>query len=643
MAASTKRGRPQKSPFRKGQNRQNDRPAPGRLDEETMGYYRRVSDTLKEEFSSEEEKELFIQNVFAQTQKEEIKLSQNQTVSRLIESLLRSARQKEVTKFFAGLSEDIHKVCFDRFAAYVLQTVITLVPKFLDSEKEKEEQDDDDDDDDDLPSLEELLLQVCGVMKEHLGDVLVDTYASHVLRSLLEVLGGVHIAESVVRSKLSRQQQNKESTKQTKEAITERRNVPKKFSKNLKKLTNLVMERTDIHDLLQNPVSNPVLQTLLLVLNKVNSALCGELSEILLSKSDAVKKSKGTEDDLEESLPTIFLHEVGSHLVEVLLQISSEESFHRLYCQYFKGKILQFAVHPIANFVLQKLIAVSPTREEFDEIFEECNSIMEDILAYNHIGIVLRLAEGCIKYGVKQELLLKSLLKAFHCYRPKTRRRSCVQLIASFTTYEVFHKLEDEKDEKDEELNSEGWYVKLSCTKHGSRTIDAIWNGATLKNKYTIAEELAKRESQLSQDMFGRFVYRNCAIGYFKHRPKDWKDIQKREEKKRKMFADLLEDEPVNIDVKPVIKETKKSVSVSMYETEMKALGFDEDGLDEKLPSEDENSIDVLFSQSKKSSRKHEKTVELQNDIAGKKRKHDIPVDTSPKKIKKKKSKTRTS
>jgi hypothetical protein len=54
---------------------------------------------------------------------------------------------------------------------------------------------------------------------------------------------------------------------------------------------------------------------------------------------------------------------IGSFLVELIVSLSSEKVYKELFKKLFKGKLLQFATHPCANFVLQKMVKHCPDRE----------------------------------------------------------------------------------------------------------------------------------------------------------------------------------------------------------------------------------------------------------------------------------------
>ena len=85
--------------------------------------------------------------------------------------------------------------------------------------------------------------------------------------------------------------------------------------------------------------------------------------------------------------------------------------------------------------------------------------------------------------------------------------------------------------------------MKVACTKNGSRAIDSIFAAASMRSKFNIVEELAAKDSQLAGDQYGRHVHRNCALNHFKYRRGQWKELQGRETKKRKLFAEIIGEE----------------------------------------------------------------------------------------------------
>ena len=81
--------------------------------------------------------------------------------------------------------------------------------------------------------------------------------------------------------------------------------------------------------------------------------------------------------------------------------------------------------------------------------------------------------------------------------------------------------------------------MTLACTKYGSRSLDAIWDAATLKQKILIMDELSTEEPILNSDQYGRILSTNYCLSLYKHKPSEWKDAQGKEFHKKKLFADI--------------------------------------------------------------------------------------------------------
>lgn len=87
----------------------------------------------------------------------------------------------------------------------------------------------------------------------------------------------------------------------------------------------------------------------------------------------------------------------------------------------------------------------------------------------------------------------------------------------------------------------EGSYYSLATTKFGSRALDALWRASAVKTRVSIGEELLQKETALQGNYFGRIIAENYALPLLKRQKSDWKTIQEKESKKRKLFADIVE------------------------------------------------------------------------------------------------------
>ncbi|XP_033102657.1 nucleolar protein 9-like [Anneissia japonica] len=577
----------------------------GRLDESTIGYYRRVSDTLKQGFEEEDEKSVFLRNVFNELKEHELEIARNQTASHILEDLLQYADPTQVEDFIRGITKDIETAVHDRFACHVVQASLSKAGLFIQSGQNS-------------PSLSKLIVQISKTFLEFIEDVIIDTYASHVLKTIFEVLSGTKVLEEVARSRLSRSQQKGKLTTVIKE---DQQELPEEFMELLNSFITRIKELPNLSELLLNPIASTVLEALLLVLKSKDDGRCQKLCKLILKRCSAVlqKPESSTQDS---KLPLLMVDTIGSHLLEVLIQVSSEKAFCKLFKVHFSGHLIPIALHPIANHVVQTVLQKVNTEEQLVVVFDEMHGHFEDLLAVNHVQVLQHLADACFRLSSKQKQFIEALLMAFHCFDPRSKQISCVPLFSSLKTHDIYYGNGEDGNQKpasisfniqgslliqkmlkfkhcktiigsflamtpddlismacdscgshivDAFLQSKavgekkrerfveklkGNFVKLSCDKNGSRTIDTIWKIANLKIRFNIIEELAPKDRILQSDRFGRFIYRNLAIELFKKKKNEWKELQNGNIRKQRMLEELITETP---SIKGKDKEVKKT------------------------------------------------------------------------------------
>ncbi len=87
----------------------------------------------------------------------------------------------------------------------------------------------------------------------------------------------------------------------------------------------------------------------------------------------------------------------------------------------------------------------------------------------------------------------------------------------------------------------QGVYFSLATSKHGSRSLDALWQSSDIKGRLVIGEELLQKEAALTSNMFGRILSDKYALPLLKKNKADWKTSQEKDNKKRKLFAELID------------------------------------------------------------------------------------------------------
>ncbi|PFX35048.1 nucleolar protein 9-like [Stylophora pistillata] len=452
------------------------------LDEQTSSYFKRVEDMINEDdFDDDESRKLFVENVFTQVENNEVKLSCDMMVSRTMEKLIVYFNDIQIRCVIQNIEDHFCKIAMDKFGSHVLQSLICVIPKAVRSERSKIREVEQNFDN--LKSAEELFLSLCHCFQENLGELVSHTYGSHVLRTAFEVLGGVKVADSVVRSRASRQSREKSNQSEEKRRSIKQTQVgnafgtdpikhmetvavPDSFPPILRQLTNMIIEM-ELQKLALHPVSNPLLQTLLLVLHRKDQSLCMKLCKAVMSQIDMYNSKKGRikgpreskEGDHEQAskeqersyrVPVLLSNEISSHLVEKILHVVTPELWREIYDSYFNTHLVQLSCHPIANFIVQHLMASTTDKAQAKQILAELLPYLEDLLANEHMGIVVRMAEVAVQFLIKQKTMLKALLQAFHC-EGKDEQSSAVLLFLSLTTYDIFYGTKpDERGEIEE-------------------------------------------------------------------------------------------------------------------------------------------------------------------------------------------------
>lgn len=174
-----------------------------KLDEDTLSYFKRVENVIEDDdFEDEESKKLFVENVFTQVEDNELLLACDQAMSRVLERLLEHLNDAQLKKVWGNLSKSHEVVTCDRFASHVVQNLVNLVPRIIRAERIKVKEVEKTDEE--ILSIEDLFLTYCTFIEGSLGDLIENTYGSHVVRAVFEVLSGVRVADDVQRSRNSR-------------------------------------------------------------------------------------------------------------------------------------------------------------------------------------------------------------------------------------------------------------------------------------------------------------------------------------------------------------------------------------------------------------------------------------------------------
>merc|ERR1719445_1912402 len=148
----------------------------------------------REPWESEEEKEIFVSNVMQQTEGEERVLCGNQLASRVIELILPYASPSVSARIAAALIEDLRLACMDPFMSHVLEKLLILSTFTKEGEQGEVKEGE-------APSKQTWMIKVCKFVSNNLEDFCQDTYASHILRTVVQCAVGQRYTDQQQKNK----------------------------------------------------------------------------------------------------------------------------------------------------------------------------------------------------------------------------------------------------------------------------------------------------------------------------------------------------------------------------------------------------------------------------------------------------------
>ncbi|XP_061188814.1 nucleolar protein 9-like [Saccostrea echinata] len=478
---------------KKGNPKSHSRQINRKVDDETVNYYSRIAATLDEGFEGQEEQELFLHNVFIQLEKEDIHVFMHPSLQEVLVKLTELSSIEQATKLLQILKENTEELLNDGKSRKVMCSLLLQVAEFVEKDIDSQRSEENDDH---MEELKDVFLEICQSLKGDVENVLV-------VKTVLQILGGhVNISAKEL------------GVKRTKTAWSY--TPPIEFIQTFHEMCDTIFSLEDIEKKVEHNKASMVLTHIFPLLHKVDQAACHKFIRKYLTMSSVLQ-------DYEKFL-WLVSDSRGSFLMQTVIECSSDEIYTELYTSVCKGHLLNLAIHPQANFVLESLIARAVDKDQFEDIFMELKENFEDVLAFNHLRIISSLAKASLKLKTCQMKLVKHLMRAFHCFEPEDRQGLFVPLLATLTTYEVYFGIEEGSDKPTKEnptlgkVNIHGSLIlqtllefknpkyvvnsflqmtpenlrNMACDSSGSRVMEVFFKSCTVteKNKAAMVDQL---------------------------------------------------------------------------------------------------------------------------------------------------------
>lgn len=422
-----------------------------RLDPASVGYFRRVHDRLKEGFDNDDEaKEMFVENVLSEVKGKAALVALDRTSSITLQYLLPLSSLDQVADLLKEMSgesgSDIKTVACSHCGSHVVESAVRQMSRWSESESAEAEEDS-------SGALETQVLNLSRVVRENTAEFIKHVHGSHVVRILLHVMTGC-----IGPPRTASQPAAKE--RHVPPQLTDF-DIPTSFWYELKELTESLKANVNLS--VTDTIASAVFQTMLTVCHKKRPKLCKQLLKHIMEFLTSCSAAPGVSPLL------VFLKDqASSHLIEKVILLSHKAVLRDIYKNHLRGQLVNLALHPIANFTIQRLVAAVAKYKMFPKLFDELVEGAEAILAAGHMGVIVQMAESCAESGERQDELMHCLLTAFHCAEPGSRHTSCLPLFLSLLTYEVYYQSDTAEGAIDTEVP-----LKSVCY-HGSRLVQAL-------------------------------------------------------------------------------------------------------------------------------------------------------------------------
>lgn len=399
-----------------------ERPFYGLLDDQEQEYFRHADELLEQnEFEDEEQRQLFLANIYREAEGKELKIANSQSCSRLMERLIQLSTPEQKKRLFVKFGGNFLHLIQHRFASHCCETLFIQSAPVVTAElagngvgrRNSAENGDDIVDE----SMENLFLYTLNELEGHMGFLLTERFASHALRSLLVVLSGKSL-EGQTRSLLQSKKKEKIVIQHVQadsaDVSMAKRVVPESFRYAVDKIisdTVASMDSSIIRVLATHTSGNPTLQLLLELELTQQGKEKGKQENSVLRKL--------LPDDLSASdsegvsfINGLMYDPIGSRLLETIVTFAPGKIFKQIYKICFKERMGNLARNETAGFVITKVLerlSAEDLRDAFTSILPQVPGLVER----SRTGIIKTVLERCSARNVDTKELA-AILKT--CY-----------------------------------------------------------------------------------------------------------------------------------------------------------------------------------------------------------------------------------
>ena len=324
-------------------------------------------------------------------------------------------RTKLALRIGEALMEDLRLACMDPFMSHVLEKLLILSTFAKEGEQQVEIKEEE------ARARQAWMVKVCKFVSNNMEDFCQDTYASHILRTVVQCAVGQRFTE-----------QNQKSRGGTESKQTEGYDL-------------MVVSRVGGRNQEQMDEVLDTLTARLMALPKelLTTELCVRVIQVYLTLV-SLKQPKTARGVVRHLLTACFADpdqvdwedSVVVRLMEALVVAGiNHAKLGPKVMEVLEGKVAELAKHPTANYVVQRLLEQVGDKERFLSIAEEVVEGLEEVLAAGATGVLLALTKSAVRLEAGQTVVMAGIMKVLHC---SEKQELVAPLLAHLVTFECW-------------------------------------------------------------------------------------------------------------------------------------------------------------------------------------------------------------
>ncbi|KAI9511254.1 armadillo-type protein [Russula earlei] len=414
----------------------------GYVDPELKAYFRTVDDQLKEwqqnrgEAEAEEDvdpnenRRMFLMAALQEISGKERQLATDPDCAGGLERMAYSMDDFVRRVFVDSLTGSYELLIKHRFASHVVQTLLTVAPDTIARESRGVAPTVEDSDKGQLRTLTQLILDFSEEILPSLPVLIMDQFASHVVRALFLLLcphlfksDAPHKSQSFVRSRKSvawkaRQDPLKSifGSMRNKGQTGEESAPPPafhEFSRRCVTTLRTTLDANEVRSLAANKAACPVLQ--MAIEMEADQGLSDEpgslMDYVLVGLISASHNDPSVMPEASDYLATLLRDPTSSHLLETIISRCPETVFRILWLTYFERSLKKLAMHPVANFVIAKAVERADAEQLSYALYELQDSFGK--LRQTRIGVLRAFIERTASLGILEKEICEAICSAF--------------------------------------------------------------------------------------------------------------------------------------------------------------------------------------------------------------------------------------